>query len=106
VREITSCEFILSSSLHGLVVADSYGIPNQWVEPAAEDIHNTFKFYDYYSALELPTAFKQGPTLLNQRPNIEELLKSLSKSYARHNIDALGDKLISAFPEQLLGRED
>ena len=103
VREIASCEFILSSSLHGLIVADSYGIPNQWVEPNAEDIHSTFKFYDYYSALELPPSFRQGPVLMNQSPEVEPLLRRLSKNYARYNVEDLGDKLVAAFPEQLLG---
>lgn len=31
VQQITSCEAVLSSSLHGLVVADAYRVPNEWV---------------------------------------------------------------------------
>ena len=30
LREIASCRAILSTSLHGLVIADVYGIPNAW----------------------------------------------------------------------------
>jgi hypothetical protein len=30
LREIASCRAILSTSLHGLVIADAYGIPNAW----------------------------------------------------------------------------
>ena len=31
LREILSCRRIISSSLHGLVIADAYGIPNAWL---------------------------------------------------------------------------
>lgn len=53
VREIASCEKILSSSLHGLVVADALQIPNRHVVfsllgQKKDDF--LFKFEDYYSA--------------------------------------------------------
>ncbi len=53
VRDIASCKEVFSSSLHGLVAADSLGIPNRWVEletPHADVAANRFKFEDYYSA--------------------------------------------------------
>src|SRR5690606_28667115 len=31
IKQIARCEFIISSSLHGLIVADSFNIPNQWI---------------------------------------------------------------------------
>lgn len=49
--EIASCDVILSSSLHGLVIADAYGIPN-WRLGFAHDLKGgDFKFLDYASAL-------------------------------------------------------
>jgi len=56
VRDIASCEEVFSSSLHGLVAADSLGIPNRWVEletPHADVAANRFKFEDYYSAFDM-----------------------------------------------------
>lgn len=46
---ITSCKLILSSSLHGLIVADAYNIPNIWLNqyPLNEGI---FKFKDYFKS--------------------------------------------------------
>ncbi|MDD2980727.1 MAG: polysaccharide pyruvyl transferase family protein [Hespellia sp.] len=50
IRQIASCRTILSSSLHGLVVADSFGIPNQHVVVSGKPLGDGFKFDDYYSA--------------------------------------------------------
>ncbi|KEP71573.1 exosortase [Thioclava dalianensis] len=43
VRAIAECEAVVSTSLHGLIVADAYGIPNAWIAGAGR-----FKFHDYF----------------------------------------------------------
>jgi len=56
VKEIASCETILSSSLHGLIVADSFHIPNKHIllYPYGERmLGDGFKFADYYSSYGL-----------------------------------------------------
>jgi pyruvyltransferase len=63
---IDQCEFIISSTLHGLIVADSLGIPNAWIE-STDLIGGRFKFDDYYSSLgicEDPMALKGEESLL------------------------------------------
>jgi O-antigen/teichoic acid export membrane protein len=45
IDEITSCEFIFSSSLHGIIVSDAYSIPNCWVEFGEK---KRFPFRDYF----------------------------------------------------------
>ena len=47
VDYIYSCDIILSSSLHGLIIADAYNIPNIWLDefPLNE---GHFKFKDYF----------------------------------------------------------
>ena len=49
--DIARCEVILSSSLHGLVVADAYGIPNWRLRFGHQLKGGDFKFLDYASAL-------------------------------------------------------
>lgn len=47
VRAIKSCNVILSSSLHGLICADAYGVPNVWIQLSDRVIGGNYKFCDY-----------------------------------------------------------
>lgn len=51
LREIAACERIISTSLHGLITADSFGIPAAWtsLEPPLDG--GVFKFEDYESVV-------------------------------------------------------
>lgn len=59
IKQIKQCKYIASSSLHGLIIADAYHIPNirivdydTFAYPACN-----YKFEDYYSALGLEDNF-------------------------------------------------
>ena len=54
LKQIAQCEMIVSSALHGLIVADSFGIPNiRLVATDTMRIAQNFKFFDYYSAYDI-----------------------------------------------------
>lgn len=50
IDEICSCKTIFSSSLHGIILAQSYGIPAQWIQITDHPIQNNskHKFHDYF----------------------------------------------------------
>ena len=55
---INECEFIFSSSLHGLIFSHSLGVPAIHVEFTPLYSTDNFKFKDYYSVLDIP--YKKG----------------------------------------------
>ena len=60
VIDVLSCENILSSSLHGLILAEAYGIPTCRLIFSEEMRGGDFKFFDYYSGVgikEMETVF-------------------------------------------------
>ncbi len=50
IDQIRQCSSIVSSSLHGLIVAEAYGIPATWVSAGDRLAGGAFKFHDYYLA--------------------------------------------------------
>lgn len=56
MQKISSCEFIASTSLHGLVLADSYKIPSIWLWNGALHPGGTWKFLDYFAGIERRTS--------------------------------------------------
>lgn len=51
-KNITKCDYIVSSSLHGIIAAHAYGIPAAWVEYGDVD-GDGIKFHDYYESVGL-----------------------------------------------------
>lgn len=50
IAEISSCRAVVSSSLHGLIVADSYGIPAAWIY-SPRVLGDGTKFVDHFMAV-------------------------------------------------------
>lgn len=50
-REILECEYIISSSLHGLIVPQAYNVPALWVKFSEKLSGDNIKFYDYFASM-------------------------------------------------------
>lgn len=59
VKQVSACECVLSSSLHGLVVAEALSIPAWWVVASDAVRGHGWKFRDHYAAtgLENPRGY-------------------------------------------------
>lgn len=86
---LCECETIISSSLHGVVLADAYQIPNRWVEFSDNVIGAGFKFRDYYAGsgrtITTPMHIKNS----QQLPDLGDATASWQRP--QFNCDALMD---------------
>lgn len=53
IIEITQCEYVLSSSLHGIIVAHAYGVPALWIADGCNKDTDGFKFHDYLTSVRV-----------------------------------------------------
>ncbi|MFV2145935.1 polysaccharide pyruvyl transferase family protein [Isoptericola sp. G70] len=51
IDDFLSCRRIITSSLHGLIVADVYGIPSAWLASRTPR-GGEYKFYDYFASVQ------------------------------------------------------
>lgn len=101
VDEVYACERIFSTSLHGVIVAQAYGIPAQWIRINNKPIHDDedMKFKDYFL----------GACQENQKPLVFSELDSvaIAKMAAYQPCDVkefTGKKpLLDAFPWDIIG---
>lgn len=59
IDELVQCKNILSSSLHGLIAADAYNIPNIRVKLSNKILGGDFKFDDYHLSVDKPTGVNE-----------------------------------------------
>ena len=96
ISAMTECEFILSSSLHGLIMADSFGIPNQWLVISDKVEGNNFKFHDYYSVFDMAQ-----PEFSDLDSLTMEKIERVAAAYSRPGLQEAQKALTESFPESL-----
>ena len=91
VDDICSCERIASSSLHGIIAADAYGIPAIWIEFSKKVVGNGFKFYDYFESVGRRD---ESPLIITKNTTVQEVIDHFREYRVEINIE----KLIDACP--------
>lgn len=91
IDSVCECEIIISSSLHGIIVSDTYGIPSLWVEFSKNVKGDGFKFRDYYMSVGKSVT---SPVRINHESSLEELLDFVCYEKIRFN----SKQLLKSFP--------
>lgn len=70
--EILACEYIVSSSLHGIIIAHAYGIPAVWTPFSDRPFGDGIKFQDYFASVNLqyPEEFNFKSKTINEWANL------------------------------------
>jgi len=81
VREIGRCQKIVTSSLHGMVLADAFGIPRRYeINPKATKYEGgLFKFQDYSASINAP--FEPGKLIEASRFHVEDRKHEIYDAY-------------------------
>ena len=110
VDEVLSCESILSSSLHGLIIANAYGVPCVRLKIDGHSIAKTegkddFKFEDYLSGLNLCKENKEDPdytfNTLFLKPGVRQsasLIEAVKSKSIQRDFEIDLTPLVQAFP--------
>lgn len=94
VDEILSCEYILSSSLHGCIVSDAYEVPNLWCQFTDYKAESDgFKFKDYYQSVHKSI---ESPYDMRKINDLSGIINVVNNHWTKNEIDL--DLLLSCCP--------
>lgn len=92
VNQLLSCNVILSSSLHGLIIAESYKTPNVWIKLSDNIMGGEFKFHDFFLSINRD---RLAPVDLTSHVDANEIQKAIC-SWNEGSIDL--KRLIKSCP--------
>lgn len=91
VDNILSCNYVASSSLHGIIAADAYNIPSLWIKLSDKIKGGNFKFLDYLKSVKRN---EEKPIIINKDIPRDELLNK----FRNYKIDIDLKKLYEVCP--------
>jgi pyruvyltransferase len=91
IDQVSSCNKIISSSLHGIIAADMYDVPSYWFKFKNNLRNDDFKFYDYYASHNV---YNIKPNIYEKSLEIEEIIDECSA----RNIDKQKAELLANCP--------
>ncbi len=107
INEICECKYIISTSLHGIIVAHAYGIPALWYEYPKIKFGENVKFFDYFSSVGIkeynPFIINNFNTL-NKDKEIENILRNMDLALIQSNLEVIQQNLLSVAPFKILNK--
>lgn len=91
VDNINSCKYIASSSLHGIIAADAYGIPSVYIKFSEKVIGDGFKFRDYFGSVNRT---ETEPLKVDEKTTVD----SMYEQFYNYKIDIDLQELLDACP--------
>lgn len=98
---LDQCELVVSSAMHGLIAADSLGIPNMRMILSQNISGGDYKFDDYYSVFNISNHKKIDFFSQSKIIDMKHIPDFISESYtvAPEKVLEINDELMSAFPK-------
>lgn len=97
-NQFLKCEAIVSSSLHGVIVAHAYNIPAVWQKFSENVFGDDIKYQDYFESVEMEP-YSSSVLLENTSvDNFKKLLNQKPKLPKQERINALCDGLMAVCP--------
>lgn len=100
INQINECSYVLSTSLHGIIVSHTYRVPCLWIENRILE-KDGFKFKDYFSSvgIEFYRGFGNISELLSNEDNIVKLfIENVDKSHINVSLPDLQARLLEVCP--------
>jgi len=97
INDALSCEKIITSSLHGLVLGFAYDIPTQWCKITNKIIGGNMKFLDFYSSIDA-TDVKAPRAISDIMPMTnEEIFAHIGETRYTEKITTIQNNLLAIF---------
>jgi pyruvyltransferase len=88
IKQVTACERIASSSLHGIIIAEAYGIPATWLVLGDKIAGGELKFQDYFLGTDRerqrPGDAHDPAAALPPIPDLEKIQGRLLDAFIAH----------------------
>ena len=94
LTQISQCRHIVSSSLHGIIIADAYGIPSLHT-PFSSGLISEFKFYDYHQAINKPYRPFSSESVSNEKA----MINAIEAQHTEIALDDITGALVKSFPQ-------
>ncbi len=103
INKIVQYEYVLSSSLHGIIISHSYGVKALWIKYGNVG-SSDFKYHDYFSSVNISNYPELNALKAIELPvaEIENLFKIYTKqSFPQCELSEIQKKLIKCAPFNL-----